>query len=263
MSPTFRVLFKLATLVLPVSAFAQEPPQSSTRWSIGAGTSVTASPYAGEETRIRLIPLIGYEGQRFFLRGASGGVHLYNSDQFTFDAILSARLDGFDASDLGRAELRANGVNRDLLSDRDDGIDAGVRATYRTAYGDIALEALHDISDASDGYEVSLDYRYTWHISRATLTANAGASWMSSRLAGYYFGTLDEEVSRGVTEYSPGSAVTPHIGMTLMQPIGSTKWALLGAVEYRHLQSELRDSPLLESDRNGIAQLVIGLSRRF
>lgn len=262
MNPTVRILSKLVILVLPLSAFGQSssPPD---KWSIGVGTALTASPYAGEGTRVQPIPLIRYEGEHLFLRGLSAGVHLYHSDSLTFDALMSARLDGFDRSDLGRAELRDNGVNRDLLSDRDDGIDAGVRATYRTPYGAITLEALHDISDTSDGYEVSLDYRYTWHLSRTALTANAGASWMSAELANYYFGILDEEVSRGVADYSPGSAITPRLGLTLTHPIGSSKWALLGALEYRHLPSEFRNSPLMEPNRNGMARMSIGLSRHF
>lgn len=262
MNPTVRMLSKLAILVLPISAFGQSS-SSTDEWSVGAGTALTVSPYAGEGTRVQPIPLVRYEGEHLFLRGLSAGVHLYDSDRLTFDAILSARLDGLDRSDLGRAELRDNGVNRDLLSDRDDGVDAGVRATYRTLYGAITLEALHDISDTSNGYEISLDYRYTWHISRTAITANAGASWMSAELANYYFGILDEEVSRGVAEYAPGSAVTPRIGVTLNHPISSSKWALLGVLEYRHLPSEFRNSPLMEPDRSGMARMSVGLSRHF
>lgn len=257
-----RTLAKLTLLALPATAFAQ-PPASSGEWSIGAGAAVIDSPYAGEGTRVRPFPLLNYDGEHVFLRGISGGVHLYQSRVFTFDAILSARLHGFDIDDLGRAELLANGVDAGLLSDRDDGLDAGFRATFGSTWGAISLEAVHDISDASDGYEISLDYRYTWLFDRTALTANVGASRMSADLAGYYFGILDEEVARGVAAYSPGSAVVPGIGLMLTRAIGSTPWQLLGAVEYQSLPSEIGSSPLLESDRNGTGRVVLGLSRRF
>lgn len=271
MNMTSRALVKLALLALPATAFAQELPAPSGNWSVGAGVAVIDSPYAGEGSRVRPFPLVSYDGTRVFLRGTSGGVHLYQSRRFTFDAILSARMDGFDIHDLGRSELLANGVDASLLSDRDDGLDAGLRATFGSTWGAISLEAVHDITDTSDGYEISLDYRYTWLFDGATLTANVGASRMSSDLAGYYFGILDEEVARGVAAYSPGSAVVPKIGLMTTHAIGSTQWQLLGAVEYQFLPSEISDSPLLESDHdgagrhrnNGIGRVVLGLSRRF
>lgn len=258
-----RSLAQLALLTLPAMAVGQDASTQRDRWSLGAGAAVIASPYAGEGSRVRPFPLIGYEGDRVFLRGTSGGVHLYQSRQWTLDAVLSARLHGFDVSDLGSAELRANGVNPSLLSDRDDGLDAGLRATYRTPYGTLAFEALRDITGTSDGTELSFDYRYSWRVERTAITASAGASWMSSRLSGYYFGILDEEVARGVAAYSPGSALVPRIGLSLAHPIGATRWHLFGSFEYQFLPSELRHSPLMDSDRRGVARAVLGLSRSF
>lgn len=263
MNMSARILVQLASFVLPAAAFGQEPPAPFDRWAIGVGAAAIDSPYAGEGSRVRPLPLVSYEGEHMFLRGISGGVHLYQSHQFTFDAILSARLYGFDIDDLGHSELLANGLDSGLLSDRDDGVDAGFRTTFESSWGAISLEAVHDISDANDGYEISLDYRHTWQFDRTSFTANTGASWMSSDLAGYYFGVLDEEVTRGVAEYSPGSAVVPRIDLTLMHPIGSSKWQLLGSVEYQFLPSELRESPLLESHQDGVGRLVLGLRRRF
>jgi len=263
MNLSFRTLAKLVLLALPATALGQEASTRPDRWAVGIGAAAIDSPYAGEGTRVRPLPLVSYEGERVFLRGISGGVHLYELNGFAFDAILSARLYGFDISDLGRTELLANGVDPDLLSDRDDGIDAGFRASFGSTWGSISLEGVHDISDASDGYEISLDYRYMWLLDRTALTANVRASWMSSDLAGYYFGVLDEEIERGVTAYSPGSAVVQRIGLTMTHAIGSTKWQLLGSVDYQFLPSEIRNSPLLEPNRNGLGRVVLGLSRRF
>lgn len=258
-----RTLAKLALLALPATAFGQASSSPRDKWALGVAAAVIDSPYAGEGSRVRSFPLVDYDGERVFLRGISGGVHLFDSGGFAFDAILSARLYGFDIDDLGRAELLANGVDPGLLSDRDDGIDAGFRAIFGSTWGSISLEGVRDISGASDGYEFSLDYRYTWLFDRTALTANAGASWMSPDLSGYYFGILDEEVSRGVAGYSPDSAVISRIGLTLAHPIGSSLWQLQGSVGYQFLPSDLRDSPLLEPDCDGFGRVVLGLSRRF
>lgn len=122
---------------------------------------------------------------------------------------------------------------------------------------------MHDVSRASDGYEISLDYRYAWSFDRATLAASAGASSMSSDLTGYYFGILNEEVARGVEGYTPGSAVVPRIGVSFTRQIGSTAWQFISSIDYQFLPSELSNSPLLEPNSDLTGRVVIGLSRGF
>lgn len=254
-------------LALSAAAAAQSAPpvaDPSTRgeWTLGAGVIAIDSPYAGEDSRLRPVPLLGFDGDRFFVRGTAAGVHLVQSGGFRLDAIASVRLDGVDIDNLGRSELLANGVDAALLEDRDDGLDAGVRATYGGGWGALALEAVHDVSDASDGFEVALDYRYTWLLGRSAITANVGSSLLSDDLAGYYYGTLDEEVASGVTAYAPGSALVHRIGVTWMHPLGAT-WHVVASAEASHLPEELRDSPLLEPDSDRSGRLFLGFSRRF
>lgn len=257
------VLSTLASGLLPAVVLAQTPPPPAEKWAVGVGAAGIESAYAGEDTRVRAFPLVSYEGERLFLRGISGGVHLVDSGPFLLDAVFSARLDGFDIEDLGRNELLANGVNRDLLSDRDDQLDAGLRATFRSPLGSVAIEGLHDVTGTSEGYEIKLDYRYRWQLPSTTLTASAGGSWLSADLAGYYYGTLDEEVERGVTAYDPGSAFVPRVGFSAMYTLGQSKWQLLGGIDYQFLPDELTDSPLVERDTDGTARVMIGVSRRF
>jgi MipA family protein len=258
---TTRTALSLLFLVLPAMAFAQQPPPAD-RWAVGLGMAAIDSPYAGEGTRVRPFPLVSYEGPRVFLRGISGGVHVYSGDALTLDALVSPRLDGFDIEDLGRAELQANGLDPDLLQDRDDGVDIGMAATYRSSLGTISLEVLRDIASASTGSEVSLDYGYSWRFGRSMLTTRVGASWMSSELAAYYYGVSDGEVTGGAVAYAPGSVVTPRVGLTLVHALGS-KWRLLASGEYLVLPDDLRDSPLLEADANGVVRVMLGVTRSF
>src|SRR5688572_28585637 len=241
----------LAMFALPAAALAQQSEPPPEKWAIGLGAAAADSPYAGEGQRIRAFPLISYEGERVFLRGISGGVHLLESGGFRLDAIVAARMDGFDIDDLGRTEVLANGLNPSLLSDRDDSVDAGVRVSYRSPLGLIALEGVQDIACASEGYECKLDYRYQWRFNQTSLTAIAGASWLSADTTVYYFGVLDDEVARGVAAYSPGSAVIPRVGLQMSRSLGSSRWQVLGALDYQFLPDELKDSPLLEPGSEG------------
>ncbi|WP_457322180.1 MipA/OmpV family protein, partial [Stenotrophomonas sp. P5_B8] len=89
-------------LLLPTVALAQGVSSSSDlladaqddRWSLGVAVSVRDSPYAGEGTRVRPLPLVTFDGQRLFWRGLSGGVHLIQGEAFSLDAVLSGRFDG-------------------------------------------------------------------------------------------------------------------------------------------------------------------------
>lgn len=252
--------FLLLALFLPFAATAQDADDD--RWMLGLGASVRQSPYAGEGTRVRPFPLLRYEGERVFWRGLTGGVHLYDGDVLRVDALAGVRFDGFDIEDLGATELRANGVDPLLLEDRDDGIDAGLRATWRSRAGSLRLEALADVSGTSKGQEVSLEYGYRFDLGRLTLQPNVGARWMSSDLANYYYGVLDEEIARGVTPYRTGSALVPKVGMDVAWPLVG-KWALFGALEYEFLPSAITDSPLMEPDTDGTPRALIGISRSF
>ncbi len=232
------------------------------RWSLGVAASVRQSPYAGEGTRVRPVPLLTYEGDRLFWRGLGGGVHLIDHNRFRLDAVLSGRMDGFDIRDLGQRELRTNGLDPSQLSDRDDGLDAGLAASWSSRAGEFKLSALADVTDRSGGYEIAADYAYAFTWGRTTLIPGVGLRWMSEDLVTYYHGTLDEEAARGVQRYQPGSALVPQVSLGFSHPMGD-KWRLLGAVDYRFLPSEITDSPLSEPATDGSAGLRIGITRSF
>lgn len=257
-------------LCLPSLAFAQTASttadlltaQDDDRWSIGVAAAMRDSPYVGEGTRLRPLPLLTFEGERVFWSGLSGGVHAIKGDHFGVDLILAGRFDGFDIEDLGRTELARNGLDASLLEDRDDGLDAGIAFNWFGRAGQLKLRALADITDASGGHEVAIDYGYALHWGDTTVVPGVGVRWMSSDLVRYYYGVLDEEIARGVTPYDPGSALVPQVSVGFSRPLGR-KWKLLGAVDYQFLPNEITDSPLIEPDTSGSAGLRIGITRGF
>lgn len=253
-----KLLFVFTLMGLPVAASAQQ--QNSSRWGIGAGAAAIDSPYAGEEIRIRPVPLLSYEGGKFFFRGATAGYHFINTPTFSFDFIGAARLDGIDIEDLGVDELAANGIDRRLLEDRDDQLDAGFGLSWRGEFGEVQLRAVTDVTDASSGQEVSLTYSYRMQMGSFIVTPLVGVSYLSDDLANYYYGILDQEVSRGVVDYQPGAAVAPQAGVNLTRPFGE-HWAMMGSVRYVLLPDEFSDSPLIESDSS--ASMFLGLTYRF
>lgn len=231
------------------------------RWALGVGAVASGNPYAGRGTRYIPLPIVTYDSERFFLRGITGGVHLLDNDLLSIDAIVQGDFDGIDADEFGRRELARNGIDRDLLDDRDDSVEAGFTVGLNGRFGEFDLEVVADVLDKSGGYRASAEYGYPIQLSeRMTLTPSVGVSWISSDRADYYYGTLDTEVARGVVAYRPGSATIPRVGLGLEYNF-SGKWMFLGSASYESLPSKLGDSPLLESDSS--ARFMIGVLRAF
>lgn len=252
------LLCAITLTTLSAVAFAQAQDQH--RWGIGAGAAAIDSPFVGEGTRIRAVPLVSYEGDKFFFRGPAGGYHLVNSPGFSFDVIGSLRLDGFDVEDLGANELAMRGIDRRLLEDRDDQLDAGLGLNWRGDYGDVMLRMLTDVTDRSGGQEISLSYSYRLQLGSFTVTPHVAVSHLSDDLADYYYGTLDEEVARGVIDYKPGDTLIPQVGVNISRPIDK-HWVVMGSLRYMSLPDDLSDSPLIDSDR--VSTAFVGTTYRF
>lgn len=252
-------------LTLPTLATAQTVSQSepsSPSWGLGLGLGVSNSPYAGEGTKITPLPLIHYEGERFFFRGMTGGAHLIQTQTFGLDIIASLRTDGIDAKDFGRKELARNGIDRDQLEDRDNGLDMGLTASWRGAAGKFELTAKGDVSGASEGFELAAKYGYEFEVGRGSLEPTVSVSYLSKDTANYYYGTLKDEVARGVVDYKPGAVTIPKLGLTYTHPIGEN-WKFVSAVQYKFLPNEISDSPLVKSGTNGEGSVMFGISRSF
>jgi MipA family protein len=250
--------------VLALACLATAPAlqaQETHRWSVGGGAAVVDSPFAGEDTRVIPYPLVTYEGERFFFRGIGVGARLFSTSSFRVDGLLQARLQGWDADDLGLEALAVNGVDRTLLEDRDHSADAGLQFTSRGSYGDVQLQLLADVTDASRGYEARLDYTYGIEISpRFQLRPGASVSWLSDDMANYYFGLLDEEVERGLSAYRPDAVVIPSLSVGAVYTL-TKSWTLTGAVSYSLLPDEIEDSPLIDSSQ--VTTFRLGLLRTF
>ena len=256
--PAAVVLLSAAT-----GAFAQPRPEpGASTWGVGVAVVGRTDIYAGESSKIGAVPLVSYEGEKFFWRGIGGGYHLLSRDGFTLDATLSVRFGGIKKEDFGAAELAARGINRNLLEDRDRGLDLGISGAFKGTMGVVELALKADASGTSKGFETSAKYSYPLQWGSAMVTPHVAVAHQSSKMANYYYGTLDAEVARGVVNYKPGSAVIPRIGVDLMQPFAD-KWMLTGGLTYSALPGKIRNSPLVDKDVKGVRSVFAGVSRKF
>ena len=232
--------------------------------SLGVGMLVSKGILRGEDARTYVVPTVGYIGERVFIAGISGGVHLVNRNGFALDALLSIRLDGWDADDLSASELAEVGIDRNLLVDRKNELDAGFAASYTsTKWGKLSLTTKADVTNASGGYEVALLYQAALDRWGGALVPSIGVSYWSDDLSNYYYGTLPKEVAAGVTSYQPGSAIVPNLGVTFLRTMPKN-WLFFGGVQYQWLGDDILDSPLVDpSARHGLPSVFLGFSHSF
>jgi len=266
-----KLLWPVLLSVLSLNAAAQNdnsagpdggPDDGPPRWGVGLAAILNDSPYLGEGTRVLPIPLITYQGENFYFRGITAGWTFTRSESFELSAITKFRFDGFSVDDLGRKELADNGIDYRLLEDRDIALDAGLAMKWSGSAGEIEIELLADVTDTSGGQEVAIQYGYPMQFAGGRLTPGVGVTWLSEDNANYYYGTLDDEVARGLINYKPGAVTIPHVGASYFRPLGEN-WSLLAAVKYSMLPDEIQDSPFIEPDTNGTASVLIGISRGF
>jgi MipA family protein len=250
----------MAQTAPPTDDSSPEAPPS--RWGLGVGAVASDSPYAGEGIRVVPVPLISYEGEKFFFQGIRAGWQFVEDDAFELAGIAQFRFDGFDIEDLSRQKLAANGLDYRQLEDRDDSLDAGITAKWSGSAGELEIELLTDVTDRSGGQQYSIQYGYPIHWGQTMVTPNVGVTLLSDDTANYYYGTLDEEVARGAIDYEPDAATIPHVGVNVMRFFGKN-WTFLAFVNYSFLPDEIKNSPLLEPDSDGTVSVLMGVSRGF
>lgn len=262
MTPSIRSSLVALLLLTPATVVSAQDAEPHQGWTVGTGVLIADRAYAGQGSDVTPFPLITYSGERWFHYGLGGGFHLINHSKLQLDAHLGVRIDGFKTDDLSRAELARNGIDRDLLSDRDPAADAGITATWRGSAGVARASAKADITDTSGGYELLVDYGYPIPIGRGRLTPRIGVTHYSADMANYYFGTLPEEQERGVVVYEPESATFVQAGVNYVYPIGE-RWTLSSAINYRQLPTTVKESPLIEQGKSGSVSVMLGVSYRF
>ena len=229
--------------------------------SLGVAVVASTGIRLGEGQRTLLVPVLGYEGERVFLRGISGGVHLFKREGVELNLLLAARLDSWDARDLDAVRLAARGIDRDLRGDRDKSIEAGVGFVWKGSAGRLGLEAKTDIGNASGGHEAELGYSFAVPAGKGLLAPGVGVSYWSSKLSDYYYGTLQVEEAAGVPGYRPGAALVPNVSLGYLRALPG-RWRVFGMIEYQWLPAAVVNGPLVEGNR-GVPSLLVGVSRSF
>ncbi|UCB53997.1 MAG: MipA/OmpV family protein, partial [Thiotrichales bacterium] len=201
-------------------------------WGIAMGFRIARIPYpAAEEQVSDVIPLLFFDSKYVFLRGKTGGIKLYNKDEWQLSLIGRYRY--FDIPAEFQNEIRGNGL------------DFGFQGKYR--FSDWLQSNLELLADDEGRGHASIDARYAWDSGAWELLPYARLRWKSSEFNSRYFG-LD------------GFEDPNNPGNTFSNPIGSG-WDLSLGTEARfhvisnlYLVGQAKITTLLDSStRNSIS----------
>lgn len=217
---------------------SEEP--SKRKVFVGAGAIVSSKPYRGVDPKIYPVPMFGYEGERFYLRGVGGGYRLLHKGRWSFGPVLQPRFDGYEEDD-----------SRDLagMDDRDLTLDGGVAMTWRTNRGLLGVSWVTDLLGKHDGQELEFSYTAVLSHGGFDFIPSVGLRYKTDKLVDYYYGVKSDEVRAGRPAYEADEAMDPFVRLAVRRKLVG-KWSLLGAVQCEWFDSEIKDSPIVDQSQD-------------
>ena len=248
MQTVFRLLgaVTLLGLITPF-AIADEilpPTDKDQPLVLGLGVIYRDKVYDGYDDgeKAQAIPLIMWENERFFFRGATGGWKLVDEGPWEVAVIVEGRGDGYDSDD---ADILAN------MDDRDQGLDAGVQVNYQMENG-FGLKGtwVADITSKSEGYELRAEGYYITRRGNWLFRPSAAVVLQSDDLVDYYYGVQLDEVDTdlGRTFYQADDEILFRVQAAAGWNPGGSNWQIIFGVRADFLGDEIDDSPIVDDD---------------
>lgn len=119
--------------------------------TLGAGGSVSSSPYKGYGPDWLPFPMITYEGERFFIRGYTAGVKIINLPYLELSAFAGYDSTYFEASESSNRRLRR-------LEDRSPSAQAGMELRLLSPYGMFHVSGAGDVLSHSNGFNGDIGF---------------------------------------------------------------------------------------------------------
>jgi len=246
--------FKILTLGALIASSFSAVHAADGPWSLGAAALVTPNLYKGDQDRVYPVPMVGYEGDNFYLRGLTAGYYLWNdqTDKLSITAYYSPLF--FRAKDSNLHSMRQ-------LSNRYATLMAGLSYAHYTQYGFLRTVLAGDTLDNSNGVTWDTAWLYRYTTDRLTLTPGIGITWSSENQNEYYYGISKNESARsGLNSYDPDDSWAPYVELSVNYKL-TENWNVFGMGRYIRLADEVTNSPMVDKEWTGV--LMTGITYSF
>ncbi len=199
---------------------AQEVKQktwSEQPWAIGMAHRSAYIPFTteGEKYVGTIVPLIFFQGERFYFRGIEGGYKFYENDTWRFSAI--GRLRFFDFPEEYQNRIQG------------DELHGGLQARYKPiglSFLDFEL-----MSDWQLHYSTNIRLGLDQNFGNMRFTPHAEVKLKSKKFNSYYYGLTVQDINAGM-ELSAGIIANLRVWTNLY---------LYGSVKLTYLEKKVRD----------------------
>lgn len=243
-----------ATVVVPLLlgaclATAVQAEENESSFMLGLGVSSEDSIYKGVGRETDVMPMIAYEKGRFSLFGPTMSYTIIEDDAFEVSVLAQYRMDGYNASD--SADLAG-------MTDREGAFELGVAASFENNYGEWSAQALTDVSNEHEGYELELGWEKRMRLSQNwSLAPEASITYRSEDMNTYYYGVTAAEATTQRAAYTAGGDTIYEIGINAQYAIDQQQSIRIGA-SYQHFGNEISNSSIVEDDSSaGVSAVYI------
>jgi len=217
------------------SLWAQSEPSSN--WSAGVIGIWETEPYKDMDDELLAFPVVTYRSQDFYWLGPMAGIRVGVWNDFTAYATAQIRLDSYDADD--------SPFLKDMES-RDATLELGMEVKYASPIVNFSLAVSQDVLDKHEGqavnFKLSKDFFFQ---QRFKIEPYIGVSWLSNRLADYYYGVRRQEARPDRPQYELSAALNYEYGIETFYSL-TRRTSLLFSVSGEQLDSDIEDSPIIE-----------------
>ena len=234
------LLISVITIFLSQSAIADEFSVDTGKrpFTIGIGALYKDKPYEDYDSseKTNAVPIVLYQGERFFVRGATIGWDILDSDVWQLAIIGEFLNDGYDSSD---SDFLVG------MSDRDPSFGVGGHVIWKPENLGLKLAVVSDIADNSDGSQVRGEIFYTHRMGDWLFKPSAGIVWQDDDYNDYYYGVRSREAAPFRPAYSADSDVNYRFGALAIYQQQTSPWMYMAGVRFDLLGDEIDDSPIV------------------
>lgn len=223
-------------------------------FSLGAGAVFNESPYKGYNQNTTAVPLISYEGDRFYVRQTTGGWIMWKDDKNELSLTASWMPLHFDPDDNDDHQMKR-------LDERKASAFMGGAYYRHERWGSLKLALSGDAMDESGGTIAEISYFHPIRMERLILTPSVGVFYSDKSYNDYYYGVSGSESRRsGLDDYTAGDSWTPYVGLAAKYQLTKSLFLTASAV-YTVLPDDVKNSPMI--DRDDSVALMTGVAWRF
>jgi outer membrane protein len=222
--------------------------------TLGIGIMYKDKPYQGFDSseRTNPVPIVLYEGERFFARGGTIGWDFMDSDAIEVAVIGEILNDGYESGD--SAFLAG-------MSDRDPSFGVGGHVIFKPEKLGFKLAAVTDMADNSDGSQLRGEVFYTEKAGDWLFKPYASIVWQDEDYNDYYYGVRSSEAITGRPAYSADSDINFRFGALAIYQQKTSPWMYLAGLRFDLLGDEIDDSPIVDDDTELTA--ILGVAYTF